>query len=128
MVGLGELGEARRFLSESRSLMESANRANHEVDHWSPWSEARLAAAEGNWLEASHIYAEIVAELARRGWRWREAAALLNWAADCLMFGPVSEKGAAEGLLLEARQIFEAINIPYYVNIVDERLAGLAES
>jgi DNA-binding SARP family transcriptional activator/tetratricopeptide (TPR) repeat protein len=128
MVGLGKLGEARRFLSESRSLMESANRVSHEFEFWLPWGEARLAAAEGNWLEASRIYAEIVAELARRGWRWREAAALLNWAADCLMFGPASEKGTAEGLLLEARQLFEAINTPYYANIANERLAELAGS
>ena len=128
MVGLGELEEARRFLSESRSLTEGVNRASHEFYYWSQWSEARLAAAEGNWPEASRIYAKIVAELARRGWRWLEATALLDWAADCLMFGPASEKGTAEGLLLEARQLFEAINTPYYANIANERLAELAES
>jgi DNA-binding SARP family transcriptional activator/tetratricopeptide (TPR) repeat protein len=128
MVGLGELEEARRFLSESRSLMEGVNRASHEFYYWSQWSEARLAAAEGNWPEAGRIYAKIVAELARRGWRWLEATALLDWAADCLMFGPASEKGTAEGLLLEARQLFEAINTPYYANIANERLAELAGS
>ncbi len=119
-VRQGALADAHRLLASAGQDIESV-----QVQGFLLWSKALLAAAEGHWPEALAACQAAADTLARTQARWFRGRLLCEWAEIYLSPKREPEPGdleRAHELLEEARQEFEDMGVPFYV----EQVAALS--
>ncbi|HSJ58461.1 MAG TPA: SpoIIE family protein phosphatase [Anaerolineae bacterium] len=122
-VRQGRLGEARARLAEAES---------HARDYPSAWDDqmlriarVELAVADRRWTDALALAEEIAAFEHERDRRWNWARALRQWAEIHVRRGEPSDLERAQGLLRQARHVYQQMGIERYATLVGERLETL---
>lgn len=119
----GQVGDARHLLTEAR---ETAGLRLSAIDEgWLSFAEARVATAEERWSEALTAFEITAGVYARLGMRWWWARALQEWAEAHVSRGQPTDLERARALFREALVLFEALDIPRYATLVEEKLQAL---
>jgi predicted ATPase len=120
----GPMGDARRWLAESREVARSLS-AVRRLEYLLPWLAALVAGAEGRWAKALAGF-EAVAEIQdRHGMRWDWARTLLDWAEAHAARGEPGDRERAVELLRESLSAFEEMGSPGYAELAGDRLQEL---
>ncbi|MCI0397166.1 MAG: protein kinase [Chloroflexi bacterium] len=120
----GRPAEATRQLEEVRARLGEAPSPFNTS--YLRLAEASVAQGEGDWPQAMAAYEAAVAIMERMGIRWYQAWTLRQWAGAYLARGEAKDLEQAARLMKEARQLFESMRLPNYVNWIDRQLRKLA--
>jgi tetratricopeptide (TPR) repeat protein len=116
----GCLGEAHRLLAQARDhLMPEPNPGDQAA---LSWAEAHLAAAENRWPAALAAFEDALEHITRAGDRWYRARILADLAAAHLSRAKPGDRARAQELRHQALQIFQDLQVPRYVALIQERL------
>ncbi|MGD2205868.1 MAG: SpoIIE family protein phosphatase [Anaerolineae bacterium] len=118
-----------RFEDAHQMLTSARERVEHQPTAWNRMSltiaETELAAGEGRWSEALAGAEEIAGTLIKLRKRWMWARTLQDWAEFHLSRGEPADLERAQALLRKARDAFEEMGSPFYVELVESRLQPL---
>ncbi len=118
-----------RLEEASRLLIEAQEKAGLDRDAWNEYSlslaRARVAAAEGKWVQALAAFEETTRIQASMGMRWYRAQTLREQAEAHLSRGKPGDRERAVELLREAQAAFEEMDVLKYAARVTERLAAI---
>jgi tetratricopeptide (TPR) repeat protein len=116
----GRLEEAHRLLAQARDHLGPEPNPGDQAAV--SWAEAHLAAAESRWPAALAAFADAAERITQAGDRWYRARVLADWAAAHLARGEPGDRDRAQELLDEALQIFQDLQVPRYVALIQDRL------
>ncbi|MBA3534967.1 MAG: hypothetical protein H0T73_23905 [Ardenticatenales bacterium] len=117
-LALGQVPEARQRLTEMRAVATYPALPAEQADL--AVSEARLALAEGRWLEARAAFQTAHDLHSQMGKRWYEARVLYELAEAHLQRAIADDKTVARELLNQAETLFEQVGAPCYAQKVAE--------
>ena len=121
----GKLDEARQLYSEGKQIAGATPR------FWQKQAllsiERELARAEGDWPVALEAAEAASKQLAQIGMRWPWTYSLIEWAETHLARGEALDYERARTLYREALAVFEEMESPYFVNVIEKRLHALRE-
>jgi serine phosphatase RsbU (regulator of sigma subunit) len=122
-TGQGRFEEARRLLYE---IQEKGDPQPIAIDEgWPILAEARLAAAEGRWLNALRLFENAADIFDRLDMQWQQAHVFLEWADAHRSRREPTDLEQARTLLQKASSLFTEMGTPFYANLAKERLQAL---
>lgn len=119
-----------RFEDTKRFQDEAQQATSHQTipinRGWLLLAKARLATAEEHWTEALDAFEKTVEIFTKLEMSWWRARVLLDWAEMYAIRGLPADSERAQALLREALAAFDEMGIPYYAEIIIEKLQALA--
>lgn len=121
----GRLDEARQISDQAQGI------AGESPTFWQQHSllvcEREIARAEQNWEKALRAAEVVSAQLAQTGMLWLWSYTLIEWAETHLDRGEALDYERARTLFREALAVFEEVDSPYFVNVIENRLLVLRD-
>jgi hypothetical protein len=88
-------------------------------------AQALIAVHHGRWQEGFALFAEVAQGAAEVDARWYQANTILKWAQAHLARGETADRQRARELLEKCRELFSAMQNPFYLGRVQALMAGL---
>jgi tetratricopeptide (TPR) repeat protein/predicted Ser/Thr protein kinase len=114
---------AATLLHEAEALAGSAP-SHHELGQLYQ-AQALIAVHHGRWQEGFALFAEVAQGAAEVDARWYQANTILKWAQAHLARGETADRQRARELLEKCRELFSAMQNPFYLGRVQALMAGL---